>query len=194
MAINKLVTTIIMLIITLMVMFLFVLPKYQEFKDLEQSIIQKQSEYQAMADYYAKITKLFSDIESRREVLTKVDSALKEDISFAPLIYFLQIKGIENGLVVKSIVPPKDSLESYKGVAPKKNTKEVKPAVFNISLFGSYQNLKKFLSALDNSAQLMQVNSVSLSALAVPLVVKSSKIQNQKGGYDFNLEIQTYTY
>lgn len=193
MSLNKSVTIIILFVIVVMIVFLFALPKYQEFKDLEKTIIQKESEYKALAGYYEKIANLFGDIESRRDVLTRVDNALLEDVSFASLMYFLQIKGMENELVLKSIMPPKYSSGSYGAIALKKSIKEVKPVVFNISLSGNYQNIKKFLSDIDNSARLMQVNAITFNAQASP-VLKSGKPQNQLGFYDFNLEIQTYTY
>lgn len=193
MAINKPATIIILFIIIVMIVFLFVLPKYQEFKDLEKTIIQKQAEYGALASYYEKIADLFGDIESRKDVLVKIDGALLEDVSFASLMYFLQIKGMENELVLKSIMPPKDSSGSYGTIASKKNVREVKPVVFNIGLSGNYQNIKKFLSDIDNSARLMQVNAITFNAQATP-ILKSGKLQNQLGFYDFNLEIQTYTY
>jgi len=191
MARNKIEIIIIIIVIIISLIYFFALPKYQALGQLENALIQKQLDYEARADYYGKIFKILGEMKERKDVLGKIDSALPTDVSSSSLIYFLQTKGVENGLSVKAIVFPNTAPTTYGKVAKKTNVKDIKNIVLGVGLSGSYQNLKKFLFSLDNSIHQMQVNSISFSSAQAPL---DPKLQNQPVTHDFRLEIQTYTY
>ena len=192
MEINKPVATIILLIIALILIFLFIIPKYQESGDLQANLAQKQAEYDGQSDYYMKIFELLKSIRDRKDALGKINSALPSDISFASLIYFLQEKGVENGLAVKSIIFSQNSPETYRQVLPAESDKRVKNIMFNINLSGSYQSLKNFLSSLEKSVRLFQIDAISF--ISTQSLQGTKKSQNQLQIHDFNLEVKTYTY
>ncbi|MEK7664056.1 MAG: type 4a pilus biogenesis protein PilO [Patescibacteria group bacterium] len=189
MEINKPVSIIIILIITLVIFFLFVLPKYQESKDLEIELAKKQFQYEKRVDYYLKLSDILNQIEQKKDILGKIDTALPSNIELAPLFYFFEQKTKDSGLLIKSLTfsQPEELVQ----ISAKDRDKEIKDIVFRADLYGSYQSLKKFLYYLENSARLFEVNSISLtsdqSSDSGPLKIISKS-------YDFTLEITTHAY
>src|SRR5437660_174941 len=104
MEINRPITTILILVISLILIFLFATPKYQKSSSLQDMLAQKEAEYNANTAYYAKISELIKSIESRKDTLEKINSALPSDVSLAPLVYFFQKKATEAGLTTKSVM------------------------------------------------------------------------------------------
>lgn len=198
MEINKPITTIIILIITLLLVFLFLVPKYQESRDLKTTFAKKQAEYSGKSAYFAEISKIIEDIDGRKYILEKIDSALPSKFSFAQLIYFLQKKGAEAGIVNKSIIFSQvspASLEQNSSVTFNRelNAKEPNNITITLDLSGSYQAFKKFLSSLEKSSRLFEVESISFTS-ASKSSKESVKSQNQLPTYNFKLVITTHTY
>ncbi len=184
MSINKPVSAIIIIIIALIILFLFTMPKYQKYNESQKSLVQKQVEYSTKAAYYANIEKLIGNIQSKKDGLQKIDSALPPRFYFAPLVYFFGAKGLENGVTVKSI--------TFSSIAPPTLSQTPSSIAFKINVSANYEHFKKFLASLDRSARLFEVNAISFSASANAGSAKQSKDQNAI--YDFNLDMQTNTY
>ncbi len=176
---NKPVSILLIFIITLMVAFLFAAPKYQESVDLQHTLMQKQAEYDGKSAYYASVSKLIKNVQTRADALDKVNDALPSQFSFAPLIYFFQQKGAESGLATQSMAFSK----IYQ--IPGQNMKN---ADVTLSLQGSYPGLKKFLLALDASARLFETHRISFAS---PL---QNAAKNQSPMYQFELEVGVHTY
>lgn len=191
MEINKPVTTIILLIVTLILAFLFVVPKYQESVNLQVILNEKQAEYDGESDYYTKIFGLLKNIKDRKDSLDKMNSALPSNVSFAPLIYFLQEKVTENGLTVKLITFSDIDPSAYGKVLPV-DSDQIKNIVFAVDLSGSYQGLKKFLYSLEKSARLFQINNITVTSFQS--LQSGSEPQIISQNYDFKLEVKTNAY
>lgn len=191
MEINKPVTIIILLIINLILIFLFVFPRYQETEKLQMSLYQKQQEYDSQSDYNIKVSEVLKNVESRGDILEKIDSALPGAFSLSDVVDFLQRKAAENKLAVQLI--------SYSRVLPQlpQNTaggsvSQLKSVTFMVDLSGSYRDFKNFLFSLEKSARLFEVNTMSFASKS-PEKDKDFT-QNQSENYDFKLELKTHTY
>lgn len=176
MKINKPISAIIILLVILILYFLFIMPEYRKISDLQNNLAQKQIEYDGKSVYYSKIAELIKNIESKPDSLEKINSALSSDYYLSSLVYFFQKKGAENGLKVNSI-----ALSQISAPATDNNIKDI---TFSIRLSGTYESLKKFLSSLDKSARLFEVNSISFSGTG----------NSPQQIYDFNMEVQTHAY
>jgi Tfp pilus assembly protein PilO len=196
MEINKPITTVILLVIAGILLFLFVVPKYYEFQDSKVTLAKKQAEFNGESAYYGKIAEIDQSLNDRKEMLDKIDSSLPVNPALAPLLYFFQKKGNETGLIVKSITfsnaaapTPSTPLAQAAGANAKK---EVKDVVFMVNLAGNYQGLKNFLAGVEKSARLFEVESIALNPLqsAQTLTQSNSKLQT----YDVKLQIKTHTY
>ena len=200
MKINKPVAIIIILAVNVILIFLFVMPKYQESGELQMNLTKTQIEYDSQSDHYIKLLSIIKNIEERDDLLEKVDSALPSNFSLSSVMYFLQTKAIESQLTVKSVTfsgvygqilqtnfnEQTTNLPAANGVAVQGSG--IKSVVLSVNLSGSYQGLKNFLYSLDRSARLFQVETISFAPL------KSSLDQGQPQTYDFKLEVKTYTY
>ncbi len=197
MEINKPIATIIILIITLILIFLFVWPKYQESSDFQKKLIEKQAEYNGKLVYFKKISEIISEIENKKDSLQKINNALPDNTSFAPLVYFLQKKGSETGLILKSIVFSQVSPTIYNQqvaatLPDSGSAKEIKNIAFTVDVLGNYQGLKNFLAELENSARIFEVGTISFASQGAAAGFAQKK--NQVEIYDFKLSLKTHTY
>jgi len=181
MKINKPILAALVFIVTLAGLFLFLIPKYQQLHELQNSITQKEADYNGKRAYYANISEIYKNIESKKDTLEKVDSALPSSFSFASLVYFFQTKGDENGLTLKSISFPQISLATP--------DQQVRNVPIRLALEGNYQGLKNFLFSLDRSARLFEVGSISFASSSTIL-----QGLGQHQIYSFTLEVETNTY
>lgn len=190
MEINKPVTTIILLIINLILIFLFVIPKYHESQLSELDLVQKQLEYDNRYKYYSELLRVIKDIEKRQDSLSKIERALPDDFSISPIVYFLQKKAKENQLIFKSVTFSKTTSQigQRSAVISEKGVKSVK---IEVNLSGTYNSLKGLLNQLDKSDRLFEVDNISF---LVPEVYAGSVLPNGIRAYDFKLQISTNTY
>ncbi len=194
MEINKPVATIIILVITLILTFLLAWPKYQESSGLQKEMVEKQAEYNGKSVYFQKISQVLLQIENKKDSLEKINNALPDNISFAPLVYFLQKKGTETGLILKSITFSQISpaIFGQQSSLPEGSIKEIKNIAFTVNVLGNYQGLKNFLASLENSARIFEMNTISFASQqsSVGPAQQNSKSQI----YDFKLSLKTHTY
>lgn len=176
MEIKKPILIILITIITSLLIFIFVSPKYNEFRVSQIKLGALETEYNSKYAYYAEVTRVYSELQLRKDSLEKVDDALPAVPRFSNLIYFTQKKASENGLVLKDLVFTKIS-----SPASGNRTRDI---IFSVSLLGSYESLKNFIKALEKSANLIEVNSISFSSQAS----SSSSI------FQFSLELKTHSY
>ncbi len=185
MEVNKPVSCAIIFILTIMLVFLFVLPQYQRSNALDAILFQKQVDYNSESAYYANIANLTSSVQSRQDALGKINSALPAPFSIAPLIYFFKKEGDASGLVVQSVV--------FSQIQPYAIGSQINTVDFKVNLLGNYQGLKNFLAALDDSARLFEVNSLTFTASGNGAAA-IKQVKDQQQTYNFTLEIQTNTY
>ncbi len=195
MEVNKPVTSIILFIIIVILVFLFVWPKYHEFGVAKMVLAKTQAEFNGGSAYYAQISEIIKEIQDRKEVLDKISSALPKEASVAPLIYFFQQKAAETGLLIRSITfsnnVPSSAASAGGKVANGTGKKTVKDMAFSLDLVGNYQGLKNFLTSLEKSARLFEVDAITL----VPLQVQgASGAKNKVQTYSFKLQVKTHTY
>ncbi len=184
MQINKPVSIIIIFLVTLVVAFFFTIPAYEQSLALKNTLGQKQAEYTGKSEYYAKVADLNSKIESNRSSLEKINSALPDDFYLSSLVYFMQQKASDAGLVTKLVV--------FSKVPPRTTDKKPRTATFSVNVSGNYQGLKNFLASLDKSARLFEVNAISFSSLQNSQ--KTNQLKNQNQIYDFNLQLEIQAY
>ena len=194
MEINKPVTAIIILIVDLILIFLFVIPKYQETREMQINFEKKQIDYNNQSKYHAELLDILKNIEERKEVIEKIDIALPSNFSISSIVNFLQEKAKENQLSIKSMVFSKISSQTDEQLLKENSLKKVKSVNITINLSGSYQGLKNLLASLDKSARLFEVDSISFSSPEIFVNSNGSTSSNQLRTYDFRLEVKTNTY
>jgi len=162
---------------------LFLWPRYQELNNLWAQIKNKELEIQYQNEYYQELNSLSQKLEERQEGLAKIDSALPSKPRLPSLLKFFQKTASENGLILTSA--GEFSIKSL----PEANLKEIQNS---LNLSGSYPALKNFLRALEKSARLIEVDSISFSASRLPATpgVPEARISEI---FNFQLKIKTYS-
>jgi len=190
MQIDRPIAIAIILFASIILVSILVVPEYKTFKILRVELGEKRAEYKAEFDYYAAITKTYFDLKGRPDDIRKVDNALPQDPNLGQLIYFLQKKAGENGMIVKDLFLSKSSTSTTISGA----SGSAKDLIFSINLIGDYVSLQSFISALENSARIFEISNISFntgSQIKAPLPSFQSQINR---AYSFNLQIKTYSY
>ncbi|MBI1866391.1 MAG: type 4a pilus biogenesis protein PilO [Candidatus Staskawiczbacteria bacterium] len=193
MAVDRPITIAVIIFIIILLMYFFVAPKYYEFRDFQVKLGNAQAEYNGKFAYYSEVVRIFSELENSKESLDKIENAIPLKSQLADLIYFFQQKSTESGLIAKSIL-----LTKFSPVTSESNMKEI---VFSLDLLGNYQSLKNFLSLIEGSSRLFEVNNIFFGSQATnqppttpisqPLPANASLAQES---YSFRLEIKTHSY
>lgn len=200
MQIDKPITSALLIFLVVVLSFFFVVPKYKEFKAHQLILGEKEAEYNAKYNYYAQVSEVYEELQSRTENLKKIEDALPANSALGDLVYFFSQKSFENGLVAKDLY-----LMKISAINPESDIKEI---TFSMDLIGSYAAFKNFLYGLEKSARLFDVNAFSFSAANASSISKittsSTKakttgkvttipISNQQT-YPFRLEVKTHSY
>lgn len=170
----------------IIIAFFLVVPEYKTFRSLQADLGKKRAEFNAGYDYYAEVTKTYFNLHSQPENLEKVNDALPENPDLGQVVYFFQKTATGSGLIIKDLYLSKSS--SIKSAS--KN--QVKDLVFSVNLIGSYSSLQNFISALEKSARLFEVTSISFDTQALA-ATQLPQFQSQQT-FTFSLEIKTHSY
>ena len=153
-----------------------VFPKNKELTILKASIENKQKMLQQEKEYFLGISQAKVELENYSEVLSKIDSALPDNPSMPSLLNFLQKASSQSGLVLKSISP--FTISSSK----ESTSVNIKQVQISLTVVGSYSSFKNFISILEKSARLIEIENVSFT---------SSK---EGDLFNFNLRVKTHSY
>ncbi|MBI3631616.1 MAG: type 4a pilus biogenesis protein PilO [Candidatus Staskawiczbacteria bacterium] len=197
MEIDRPITIAVIIFIIILLLYFFVAPKYYEFRDFQVKLSEAEAEYNGKFAYYSQVSKIFRELEDRKEVLDKINNAIPPKPQLADLIYFFQQKGTESGLIVKNIILTK--------LSPETSENGIKEIVFSIEVLGNYQSFKNFLSLLEGSSRLFNVGNVSFglqtadqtSSLQSKLLPKQKTPTVQSSSqqiYPFRFEVKTHSY
>ncbi len=152
----------------------FLWPKFQDLREVQKNIKEKGEQLQSNEEYFSNLEEIKINLEEYQGELSKISSALPDDPSLPSLFDFLQKASSQSGLVLKGISPfTISSLEEFPAF------KEIQ---FGLEIAGSYSSFKNFLSILEESARMIEVENISF-------------LSPEEGRpFTFNLGIQVYSY
>jgi len=148
-------------------------PKYQDWRFVERRIEEVRTEIEGREEYLQNLREIGEILENYQEQLAKIDLALPPDPQLPFLLHSLQEISFRAGVILKEIKPlttqPSPDL-------PGLNETEV-----SLLVSGFYPSFKNFLLALERSARLFRVESISFSSA-------------EEGPKDFHLRVKVYSY
>ncbi|MDD3608018.1 MAG: type 4a pilus biogenesis protein PilO [Candidatus Moranbacteria bacterium] len=183
MHIDKPIIIILTIFIILLLIFFLVAPEYRKFKDLQSDLGIKKAEYNAEYEYYSQITQNYYNIQSNSEKIEKIDIALPSDPALANLFYYVQDQSLKNGLILKSMF-----LTKAPSVSEEENIKDIG---FSLSLLGNYKALESFLSSLEKSSRMFEINGISFGSGSASS--QENQFQSQDV-FQFSMQITTHAY
>lgn len=163
------------LLTTFLLVVFFLLPIYKEIKSFQFEIEQKKAEIQYQGEKISHLNNLIEKLSQYQPELQKVNLALPSDPSLPSLFNFLQEKAFESGLILEDI--------SAFSITPLKERERVKQINFELKASGSYPAFKNFLSALEKSARITEIEEFSFSAPT-----------KKEASISYQLKIKTYSY
>jgi Tfp pilus assembly protein PilO len=152
------------------------LPKYQNFKSAQTKIKETTQEIKQYQDYFSKIEQISEELKKHSDSLSQIDSALPSEPNLINVYYFLQKNSSQSGLIFKEIGNVK--------TAPLEEKPAILKHTFPISFSGSYSAFKNFLSVLEKSVRLFEVESIAFS----------SPPKEKEEIFIFNLTISLHSY
>jgi len=172
---NKLYITALSLVLAVILMVVLLWPKYQDLQELTAFLEQKETELQLKKDYFSQLRETSRKLEEYGENLSKINSALPEDPSLPSLFDYIQQTASQTGLLLEKI--------ELRGIKPAKKNSKIREIHLNFILSGLYPDFKNFLSALEKSARLIQVQKIMFSTP-----------QDLEEPFSFKVGIKTYAY
>ena len=196
------------------------LPKYQDFDVLRFKVKEREIELRHKKEYFSDLFQTSQKLKEYSAELAKIDSALPTEPSILDLLRFLEKESAQNGLILTDfnfgdITPVKEDrplgtppLEAPPLGAPplgfpplgeifprqveaQEERIQLQEVSIKCSLSGSYPGFKNFLSALQKSARLFEVESISFSSAQEKEEKKEKEAEEM---LDFDLEIKAYSY
>lgn len=151
------------LLITFVFVFSFVLPKKAVLSDLQKKIQEKNRQLKAREDYFKELKGVSKNLENYQSQLAKIKLALPAGSQ--PLVFydFLQKAASRSGLILKTINHGQGS-----GIIS-----------LNLGVTGTIGGFRNFLSLLEKSVRMINVESFSFSSP-----------EKEKDSVDFNLKIK----
>jgi Tfp pilus assembly protein PilO len=169
------------LILLLVLGIAVVFPKYQNLNLLQLKVKEKEAALQSEKEYFSNLSEISEKLKKYEESLSKINSALPTEPKFPTLFDFLQTAASQNGLVLKKITPALPG--SLKGELAKEGwNPEIRKTGISLQVSGFYPSFKNFLSTLEKTARMIELESVSFFTL------------EEVGPIDFNLRIKVYSY
>ncbi len=142
---------IILSILSLLMFFFLISPKYEDWKSFKIEISKKEAELKFQGAYLLKIREISAELKQNQESFSKIESALPQEASLPELLNFFQKSASQSGLVLRGVNP---SINASTGGGDTKVTK------VNLILDGKYSDFKSFLAIIEKSARLIEVENI----------------------------------
>ncbi|MBI4101747.1 MAG: type 4a pilus biogenesis protein PilO [Candidatus Nealsonbacteria bacterium] len=169
---NRPVAIIICLTTAIILMIALVFPKKGDLDSLVKKVNEKKAELQSKEEYFASLGQTAEDFKKYQQPLAKIGSALPQSSQLPALFDFLQKASSQTGMVLTNISP---LVAKASGIEGGINENSV-----NLVVTGTYPAFRNFLSVLEKSSRLIEVQTASFSI--------QEKIP------EFNLRIKVYSY
>jgi len=131
-------------------------PKSQQLQTLKNMIQERQQELKAEQEYFLKIGRIKNKLEEYPEALSKINSALPVSHSVPSLLNFFQKASSQSGLVFKEVSPFT--------ISPAGEATGIKKIQLSFTVVGSYTSFKNFISIVEKSARLIEIENISFSS------------------------------
>lgn len=173
---------IIFILISILVIVFLVFPRYQTVTGLQAQIATKREELANQEKYFKELEETLEKLKNYQGEISKIDSALPQENSFPSLSNFISKTAQSSGLVLGNI----GSINAN----PSSKFPELKENSASFSVVGSYSSLRNFLSSLEKSARLIQIEDISFDTSKE----SGELLPGQEVITEFNFQIKVYSY
>lgn len=185
----RIATIIVCLILSVVLGFFVLWPQYQKFSDERWHVKEKEAERSNQEEYFSHLAELSEELKGYEKELSKIDSAFPQSPDIPDLLNFLALTSSQNGLIFKqvnsfllgSLIKPTPASENEE--VPANRYRDI---TIDFEVSGEYFALKNFISALEKSARIIEIESIKLE--------KKLGESKEESLSSYNLKIKTYYY
>lgn len=165
--------------------FFFWWPKWQDIEQKRVLLKAKEVELDAVEQYDVKLQQTYEKIKTHSKDIERTATALPEYQDHPMFFFLLQDICKQNGVVLTGISPQISSVSLKKAeeagdkALPQDRVKDLNAG---IGITGSYEAMRNFLKAIESSARLVEVESLSFISPEEP------------GVYSVSLLLKTHSY
>ena len=171
---NYLIYVITTFCLSLLLIFVLVLPAYNSLSDLNNQIFEKKISLQSQQEYFWELEDIAERIEDQEESLEKIRSAMPEGSDLANLMNYFQKSASKAGVSMNSVSP---------ALIASTQEKKVHASKVNLIIAGEYPAFKKFLAIIEKSSRLIEIEDISFQSP-----------NKQDDPFNFNMSTKIYYY
>lgn len=194
---RPIILTIIILLISFLLGYFVLLEKYNELTSLRFQISQKENELKAVEESFSKLSLIEEELKKHESEISKISLAIPSEPDIPSVANFIQKIAEENKLIIESFdfgetgTFRSSRTSSAISVQAIEESSSLKETNFSLSVLGAYSDFKNFLSGLEKSIRLIDVNILSFSGEASTTM---GPVYLPEGSFVFGLELKVYSY
>lgn len=143
--------------LSILLVFVLVLPVYGRLSDLNNQIFEKETSLQSQQEYFDELIDIAEKAEDHEDAFEKIRSAIPEGGDLANLMNYFQRSASKAGVSMESISP---------ALIASTKQKKVRASRVNIVIGGEYLAFKVFLGIIEKSSRLIKVEDISFQSPA----------------------------
>lgn len=161
------------------ILFFAAWPEYQDLREAMAYVDVKEDDLQNMINYNQTMEAMVTSLETDyKEQTEKIEKAIPDDHYMPSFFSELRRISYRTGVRIESLGEfSQASLEEREKIQEIETTFEVK---------GSYSNFKNFIDALQRSARVVEVESISIEGV--------SEDMDEQASLTYNIQILTYSH
>ncbi len=175
--------------------FFVILPKYEELNSKSFQVEEKRFEFETLEDYFKDISFKDEELKKYESEMAKINSAIPDRPGIPSVFYFIQNTAEENGISLVSVNSSSSPIRKIrKAGAEELKESDIKENRFSVSVAGSYSSFKNFLSVLEKSARLIEVENISFSSFGGMEMGSEMSSLPSEDIFFFDLQMKVYSY
>lgn len=187
------IVSIILILVSIGILLFLVKPIYQKFQIAKTQLSESQTELEYRQEYVKQIADITKRLNKDKDSIDKLNFALPENISIASLFNFLQAAAQKNGLLLTDVTMPtevplvlkkKVTGKSGRQIISKQRT-NLTYYTFNTTIQGPYNYFKGFVSDLEKSARMIEIDDISFG---------SNLESNTSSIFSYDLALKVYSF
>jgi len=160
--------------LSLLLIFVLVLPAYNDLNDLNNQIFEKETSLQSQQEYFWELEDIAKRVEGQEESFEKIRSAIPNGSNLANLMNYFQRSASKAGVSMENVSP---------ALIVSTQEKKVHASRVNLVIIGEYPAFKNFLSIIEKSSRLIEIESIGFQS------------PNEQGDpFSFNISTKVYYY
>ncbi len=133
------------------------LPEYQEYRKLQKRQEHLEGQLEQKSEYLQSLRDIGGQLAAQSDAMEKLAVAVPDAPELHRLTYFIGNAARENGVLLSNIgdISVGESTEEQQ---------DVRDIRFSVQVTGTYSALRSFLGTIEQSARLIEVNQMNISA------------------------------